>query len=176
MSDEMVTRTREQVSGNAKLILTFTLLLAACGGSGGPGGGQGGRTGAGGRQAPPVCSHNPCHTGAPLNYMCDTCVQKICGSATSSCCNLDAGAGVDASWNDACAGMVISYCNQRCDCADAGTPSPGQGFEQYACDCTVTECSSNPGCCATPTTGWTTTCVSDIKGYGYTTGACNPKP
>jgi len=172
MSDDTLTRTKRQVLCRAKLILSFTLLFTACGGGGGVGPHDSGTI--------PVvmpCSHSPCHAGAPLNYACDPCVQMICGSPTNSCCNLDAGAGVDAGWSSGCVGMVGSYCAQRCDCADAGTPSPTRGFNQYACDCTVTECSSRPSCCVSGMTapGWDQTCVNQIMSLGYNAG-CNPRP
>ena len=145
-------------------LLLFTISVAA---------GCSGGSGAGGPHDSPVvvpCSHSPCHAGTGLDYMCDTCVQQICANPLySGCCNVDAGA--DGGWTQLCvnavtgAGGMVATCAQRCDCTQTGTPLE-YPFNKYACDCTATECSSNPSCCtSTATTGWTMTCVNDINRY-----------
>lgn len=110
---------------------------------------------------PPV--HGLCETGprsAPLAAISSQCVADIC-AIDSYCCT--------TSWDSVCVGEVRSVCGSlicqpappcaHAACSEGGALSPADCGEAVALIC-----SHDPGCC---TTGWSSTCVSDVPTYSF---------
>ena len=100
---------------------------------------------------PPMCSHEVCETGGPLEQGCDACVDQVC-AADPYCC--------EQGWDGICVGEADSICGAGC-CGDgscdgescAGCP---QDCGQCMCgdgQCDGEDCSSCPQDCGACTCG-----------------------
>jgi hypothetical protein len=62
----------------------------------------------------PVCPHDVCTTGSPLDESCGSCAAQIC-AVDSYCCN--------TAWDSICVGEVATVCGQTCPGATAIDPA-----------------------------------------------------
>lgn len=103
----------------------------------------------------PVCAHNSCAAGVPLNGACNWCVDEIC-KVDSYCCLYG--------WDSICVGEVQSVCNSvQCDAAAPACLHSqcmtGAALGSSCHWCAATICTVDPYCC---TTAWDSICVWEV--------------
>lgn len=97
----------------------------------------------------PVCEHDPCEAGAPLDPQCDECATTVC-EQDSFCC--------DVLWDRLCIQQAESLCGLQCDAScNHDTCSVGDPLAPSCDTCTDTVCALDPYCCET---AWDGRCVA----------------
>ena len=97
----------------------------------------------------PVCEHDLCEPGAPLEPACDECAATVC-EQDSFCC--------EVLWDRLCVEQAETLCGLQCDAnCTHDTCSTGEPLAASCDACTESVCALDPYCCET---AWDGRCVT----------------